>query len=82
MGTTTNWKSLMAELPWGRTASPIAVAASPGMLLVVALAAAPAARAQDCKTLYRAGDKPLLFGGLGEPGRCVGSGCKKRTSFW
>lgn len=36
MGTTTNWKSLMAELPWDRTASPIAVAASLGMLLVVA----------------------------------------------
>lgn len=32
--------------------------------------------------MYRPGSKPLLFGGLGEPGRCVGSSCQTRGSFW
>ncbi len=51
------------------------------LLLAAALLVAAPAAAQDCKAMYRPGSKPLLFGGLGEPGRCV-KNCQPRTSFW
>jgi hypothetical protein len=51
------------------------------MALFVVLLLAHLAAAQDCSRMYRSGGKPLLFGGLGESGRCVGD-CQSRDSFW
>jgi len=50
-------------------------------LSVVLLLLAHHAAAQDCSRMYRQGGKPLLFGGITEPGRCV-SDCQSRDSFW
>lgn len=61
------------------------------MLLVLAVlsqqqqlvhAAAAQAPAPSCKTMYRPGRQPLLFGGVAEPKRCVGKACQSRTDFW
>lgn len=54
----------------------------PLALAVLAVVLSTGASAQDCKAMYKQGGKPLLFGGMGEAGRCVGSSCQPRTTFW
>lgn len=49
---------------------------------MLAVVLSTGASAQDCKAMYKQGGKPLLFGGMGEAGRCVGSSCQPRTTFW
>lgn len=39
------------------------------------------ASAQTCGGMYRRAGKPLLFGGVAEPKRCV-KNCQSRTDFW
>lgn len=50
------------------------------ILILCAVFLAGSAAAEDCSRMYKSGGKPLLFGGLGESGRCV-SGCQSRDSF-
>lgn len=55
-------------------------------VLVVMMAAAVlqsmvhGAPAQTCSGMYRKAGKPLLFGGVGEPNRCL-KNCQSRTDF-
>jgi hypothetical protein len=50
-------------------------------LVAVLLLLCQQAAAMECSRMYRSGGKPLLFGGLGESGRCQ-SDCQSRDSFW
>jgi hypothetical protein len=47
--------------------------------MMAVLLLAGMAAAQDCSKMYRAGGKPLLFGGLAD--RCV-QNCQSRDDFW
>lgn len=55
-------------------------------MLMVMLAAAVlqgmlhGASAQTCSRMYRKAGKPLLFGGVGEPNRCL-KNCQSRTDY-